>query len=84
VDTERGGPGGAEGAALIADADDVDLVRTLFREYAGSLGVDLGFQGFEEELATLPGGTTPCSSPPSPVSRQAASACVRSGTASAR
>jgi ribosomal protein S18 acetylase RimI-like enzyme len=56
VDTERGGPGGAEGAALIADADDFDVVRSLFREYAGSLGVDLGFQGFEEELAALPDG----------------------------
>ena len=53
---ERGRSRGAEGAALIADADDVELVRTLFREYAGSLGVDLSFQGFEAELAALPGG----------------------------
>jgi ribosomal protein S18 acetylase RimI-like enzyme len=52
---ERGARGAA-GAPLIADADDVELVRTLFREYADSLGVDLSFQGFEEELAALPGG----------------------------
>jgi ribosomal protein S18 acetylase RimI-like enzyme len=56
VGAERGRRGSAEGAALIADADDVELVRTLFREYAGSLDVDLSFQGFEEELAALPDG----------------------------
>ena len=47
---------GADRAPLIDDADDVELVRTLFREYGDALGVDLSFQGFGEELAALPGG----------------------------
>jgi len=34
---------------------DLPLVRQLFREYAQSLEVDLCFQNFEHELATLPG-----------------------------
>lgn len=34
---------------------DYDLVREIFREYAASLPVDLAFQDFERELATLPG-----------------------------
>jgi len=35
---------------------DLALVSRLFREYEQSLGISLGFQQFDEEIAGLPGG----------------------------
>ena len=34
---------------------DIDATRTLFSGYAASLGIDLAFQSFEDELHALPG-----------------------------
>lgn len=34
---------------------ELEAARTIIREYAARLGVDLCFQGFEQEMATLPG-----------------------------
>ena len=45
--------GGAPQVA-VADADDPEAVRALFRDYAASLDEDGHFQGFEDELASLP------------------------------
>lgn len=39
--------------------DDMAAVARLFREYQISIGTDLCFQGFEEELKTLPGAYAP-------------------------
>ena len=40
---------------VVSSGPEMEPVRELFREYQLSLDVDLGFQGFEQELATLPG-----------------------------
>ena len=39
----------------VASESDLREARALFIEYASSLGFDLSFQGFDEEIARLPG-----------------------------
>jgi ribosomal protein S18 acetylase RimI-like enzyme len=43
----------------VGSRSDLELARQLIREYGRSLGVDLRFQDFEHELATLPGECAP-------------------------
>ncbi len=43
----------------VISADDVAVVRVMLREYQVQLGVSLDFQGFEAELAALPGAYAP-------------------------
>lgn len=47
------------GLRSAATPEDLGLARVLFVEYAQWLKVDLCFQGFDRELATLPGAYAP-------------------------
>jgi putative acetyltransferase len=47
--------GGEVDAKIVVEGPALEEVRTLFREYAEWVSVDLSFQGFAEELAGLPG-----------------------------
>ncbi len=49
----------AAGIRFATEADDIARARELFVEYAKSLAYDLCFQGFEQELASLPGAYAP-------------------------
>jgi ribosomal protein S18 acetylase RimI-like enzyme len=40
-------------------SEDLPTVAALFREYADGIAVDLSYQGFEDELASLPGAYAP-------------------------
>ena len=60
-------------------AQEMQLLGTLFQEYAADLSIDLGFQDFEQEIATLPGEYAPHAGPccwlGSMAARQAAALC---------
>lgn len=50
---------GAVAIRNASGASDIETIRKLFLEYAGTLNFSLCFQGFDEELAKLPGDYAP-------------------------
>jgi putative acetyltransferase len=61
ADRVRGDEGGEMAPTIraVTAREEMGMVRLLFREYADFLGFDLCFQGFEQELAELPGRYAP-------------------------
>jgi len=49
----------SELSVIDAGPHDIETIRSLFLEYQKELGVSLCFQGFDRELATLPGAYAP-------------------------
>ncbi|PVB61055.1 GNAT family N-acetyltransferase [Labrenzia sp. 011] len=45
--------------SAVKTAEDLDVVKSLFRAYVDWLAIDLSYQGFEEELAGMPGKYAP-------------------------
>jgi GNAT superfamily N-acetyltransferase len=43
----------------VSDQASMPTIRSMFRDYVDSLGLELEFQGFTEELASLPGKYAP-------------------------
>jgi ribosomal protein S18 acetylase RimI-like enzyme len=44
---------------VTGNGEQIESAHAIFREYADSLGIDLGFQDFERELRDLPGEYAP-------------------------
>jgi putative acetyltransferase len=62
LDPQEYRPAGYPSATMalrIESAEDMELVRALFRQYEADIGIDLCFQDFAGELAGLPGDYGP-------------------------